>query len=79
MSNIYTEIHEALCKELLARIKSGGATAADLSVARNLLRDNNVSVADPNRNTNLKNLANVLPFGEDEGEEGNGQEAAAQS
>ena len=37
------EMHTALAKALLAKVKSGEATAAELSVARQMLKDNNIT------------------------------------
>lgn len=55
------EMHTALIKAVLARIKSGEATAADFNVARQLLRDNGVSaLATPG--SPLEALTKNLPF-----------------
>jgi hypothetical protein len=37
---ILKQIHQALCQDLLTKIQSGEASSADLSVARQFLRDN---------------------------------------
>ena len=60
----FAELHEKLTEQLLERVKSGAATAADLNVARQWLNDNKVA-ADPNRNAGLKALDKSitdLPF-----------------
>lgn len=54
-------LHTGLAKDLLAKIESGEATAADLSVARQFLKDNGIdSLAFAE--SPLTNLATVLPF-----------------
>lgn len=40
-----SSLHEALTTQLLARINSGEATAADMAVARGILKDNNITCA----------------------------------
>lgn len=58
------QIHDELATQLLKRIKSGEATAADFQAARQLLRDNNISaIAKPGVNP-IGNLS--LPFNPDE-------------
>ncbi len=56
-------IHDALTVALLERIRSGGATAADLNVARAFLKDNGVDVGNPATMQPLTEaLTDVLPF-----------------
>lgn len=65
--DVFGQLHEELTKELLARVKAGTATAADLNVARQWLNDNKVA-ADPRRNVGLKRLdesISDLPFDAD--------------
>jgi hypothetical protein len=40
LNDILAQAHEELAKELLRRIKSGEASATDLNVARQFLKDN---------------------------------------
>ena len=47
-------------KSLLAKVTSGEATASDLNVARQLLKDNHIE-ADPQANDSLKELFASLP------------------
>jgi hypothetical protein len=54
---ILEQLHEATAQELLKRIKSGQATAADFNAARAFLKDNGVEVTDPR---NLKPLGEAL-------------------
>lgn len=53
-------IHEAIATDLLRRIKSGEATAADLSVARQFLKDNGIDNI-PRQGDPLRNLIDELP------------------
>ena len=55
------ELFELLCDDLTGRIKSGEATSTDLNVARQMLKDNNIT-ATPIAESPLSNLANALPF-----------------
>jgi hypothetical protein len=58
-------LHEAVTNELLARIQSGEAKPADLSVAVKFLKDNGIE-AIPTDGSILQALINELPFDEDE-------------
>lgn len=60
------ELFTVTVKELLARIQKGTASASDLSVARNLLSDNDIN-AIPTKANGLNELANELPFNSTEG------------
>lgn len=65
--DIFGQLHEGLTKELLERIQTKTATAADLNVARQWLNDNRIA-ADPSRNPGLKKLGDAitdLPFDAD--------------
>ena len=55
------ELHGALAKALAERISAGEATAADLAVARQFLKDNGVD-AIPTDGNGLGKLAQELPF-----------------
>ena len=55
-------LHEALASDLLRRIQDGSATAADLSVARQFLKDNGIDAL-AQHSEPLANLAKSLPFG----------------
>tara|TARA_Y100000114_G_C11762360_1_gene330569 strand:+ start:2616 stop:2825 length:210 start_codon:yes stop_codon:yes gene_type:complete len=61
MKDIQNQLHQVLAEELLARVQTGEATASELNVARQFLKDNGidgtVKQSDP-----LANLAKVLPF-----------------
>lgn len=52
---------DLLSEDLVKRIDQGTATAADLNVARQLLKDNNIS-AIPTKSNGLGKLAESLPF-----------------
>lgn len=57
------KLQDLLIDEFIARIKSGEATPADLSAARQLLKDNSVSAVATDKNP-LAELVKVLPFDE---------------
>jgi hypothetical protein len=54
-------LHNLLTEDLIGRIESGAATAADLGVARQLLKDNGVN-ATPSTGTPILRLSQALPF-----------------
>lgn len=56
-------LHGALTEDLLSRIRKGEATSADLSVARQLLKDNGVD-AIATEGSGIGDLAKKLPFTE---------------
>jgi hypothetical protein len=62
---IYEAMQEALAQGLLDRIRSGEATAADMNVARQLLKDNNITSV-PKPGDPIANLVHTLPFTGDE-------------
>lgn len=55
------DLQTVLTQKLLDRVRSGEATAADLNVARQFLKDNNVSSL-PERDPLMRDLAGELPF-----------------
>lgn len=57
---LMNEMHTALIDALLEKIKDGTATASDLSVARQFLKDNGIQVADAN-DKGMKSLNDELP------------------
>ena len=65
MKDIENKLHKVLAEQLLARVESGEATASELNVARQFLKDNGidgtVEQSDP-----LANLAKILPFNDKE-------------
>ena len=68
-SDIFEQLHKALGKHFLDRVRSGDATAAELKEARQFLRDNGIDVSSQQRdNGPLRDLSKELPFGEEEGE-----------
>jgi hypothetical protein len=60
-TNALEALHGALAKTLADKIKSGEATAADMAVARQFLKDNGVD-AIPTKGSPLGELAESLPF-----------------
>ena len=61
MKEKFDELHGLLAQELINRIKTGEAKPADLSVARQFLKDNGVdAIATPD--SALQVLVDRLPF-----------------
>ena len=58
---ILQDLFNAVADDLLRKIQSGDATAAELSVARAFLKDNGID-ATPGQSEPLKNLVDSLPF-----------------
>jgi len=56
-------IHTALTEELLSRIQTGVATPTDLNVARQMLKDNHITVT-PAVGSPLLNILDELPYDE---------------
>lgn len=54
-------LHASLANQLAKKIESGEATAADLSVARQFLKDNGIDAV-PTSGSPLDGLRNTLPF-----------------
>ena len=59
-NQVLDDLYTAVLNGLLAKIKSGEATAADYAVARQFLKDNNIS-STPEASPPLVSLRN-LPF-----------------
>ena len=57
-------LHECVAEELLARVKSGEATSAELSVAVKFLKDNGASHDVITAESPMANLLKELPFEE---------------
>ena len=55
------ELHEVLAEKLLEKVKSSDATASELNVARQFLRDNGIDAV-PTEGSPLQRLAEELPF-----------------
>jgi hypothetical protein len=51
-----------MVKNLMDKLKDGSATAADLNVARQLLKDNNVAILPMESASDVQELASQLPF-----------------
>lgn len=62
-----SDLHLKLAQDLLSRVESGEATTADLSVARQFLKDNGVD-SSVQANKPMLNLAEIMPFDPDEEE-----------
>lgn len=55
-----SDLHRMMTKAMRDKLKSGLATASDLSVIRQFLKDNGIN-ADGKRSTEIKSLADDLP------------------
>ena len=62
-------LHNAVAEDLLYKIQSGDATAAELSAAIKFLKDNGIEAL-PSEGAPLGNLVDALPFSVDELEAG---------
>ena len=56
------DLHDAITQELLLRVRSGEATASELSVAVKFLKDNGASLDAITESNPLANLLHELPF-----------------
>lgn len=65
LDDLLATLHAELAQKLLDKVRSGEVTAADLSVARQFLKDNHIDSA-PKDSDPLRNLASELPFTGDE-------------
>lgn len=69
LEKVLESLHTELADALLAKIRSGEATASDLNVARQFLKDNGIDGA-KKPGSPLANLASEIPFTEtDDGDE----------
>ena len=63
VEKILSELHEAVAQDLLDRVRAGTATASDMANALKMLKDNNITVPEPEINEEdgiLDNLASYL-------------------
>lgn len=60
--DILDSLHNVVAQELLARVKTGEATSAELSVAVKFLKDNNAVLDVITPESPLGNLLESLPF-----------------
>ena len=58
---ILSDLHKAVAEDLLNRVLSGEANAAELNVARGFLKDNGID-ATASQSEPMANLAKSLPF-----------------
>lgn len=56
------DLHDAITQELLLRVRSGEATASELSVAVKFLKDNGASLDAIMAESPMDNLLKDLPF-----------------
>jgi hypothetical protein len=64
-NDLMKDLFTATLSALVDRVKSGEATAADLNVARQMLKDNGIGSA-PSVSPDMIRLSEVLPFTTDE-------------
>lgn len=67
MLDVLQALHATVAQQLLERIKSGEATAADFSAAIKFLKDNGIDSV-PEANKDIQSLASQMPTFEDEDE-----------
>ncbi|AHI29716.1 hypothetical protein [Marinobacter similis] len=60
LESLLADLHLAITEQLLERVKTGVATASELNVARQMLKDNNIELR-PNATSPLGKLADALP------------------
>lgn len=60
-NDLLSVLHGRLARELLTRLESGEATAADLNVIRQFLKDNGITADDP-AGSDLDKLARRRPM-----------------
>ena len=63
--DILRQLNDAMVNELLRKIREGEATAADLSVARQYLKDVNFGAV-PDKHQPTADLGKALPFSADD-------------
>jgi hypothetical protein len=63
-SKILDELHDSVARDLLAKVKSGEATASELSVATKFLKDNGAVHEVVTTESPMANLLEALPFEE---------------
>ena len=64
--NILDQLHDSVATDLLNRIKSGEASASELSVAVKFLKDNNATLDVITAESPMANLLDALPFDTEE-------------
>jgi len=63
-TKILDELHNSVAKDLLMKVKSGEATASELSVATKFLKDNGAVHEVITSESPMANLLEALPFEE---------------
>ena len=64
--NILDQLHDSVATDLLNRIKSGEASASELSVAVKFLKDNNATLDVITAESPMANLLDALTFDTEE-------------
>jgi len=65
LDKLLNQLQEGLANDLLKRVQSGTATASDLNVARQFLKDNGIDSI-PTDGSAVGNLAEAVPFNGDD-------------
>jgi hypothetical protein len=65
VSDTLGKVQQGLAKLLLSKIDDGTITAAEMAVARGLLKDNHIEAATPSANPALASLGIKLPTFDD--------------
>jgi hypothetical protein len=63
--DLLAQLHELTAQVMLAKVRSGEVTAADLAAITKFLRDNGIQVM-PGEDENINDLVAELPFDEDD-------------
>lgn len=67
LEDLLYELHEGLATDFLSRLKSGEMTSAELNVARQFLKDNNIDLQSAlNSQGAVEEIAQILPFENDD-------------
>lgn len=69
-SDILEALHGQVAESLISKIKAGEATASDLNVARQFLKDNGIEQI-PARENPTNRLVDALPYDADEDDDKN--------
>lgn len=62
VKDLQSKLHLRLAEDLLRRVESGEASAAELNVARQFLKDNGIECAVGKPSEAMRGLAKAMPF-----------------
>lgn len=66
---VLSQIHDALLKDILKQAKAGDLDAAKITAIQKVLKENNYSAL-PEHNKPLREIAKLVPFDDDEADNG---------